>query len=123
MRDCDCPVTMDVTHALQQPAGKAIEGGGVASGGMREMIPTVARTAVAVGIDGIFMEVHDNPTASPVDAPTQWPLRNLRALLVELIAIAAATRGKAEFAIDLRPVGEDFDSSACAGEECWQFES
>lgn len=111
MRDCECPVTVDITHSLQQPAGKTIEGGGVGSGGMREMIPTIARTAVAVGIDGIFMEVHDNPTASPVDAPTQWPLRNLRALLLELIAISRATRGKEAFPIDLAPTGDDFDSS------------
>lgn len=45
---------------------------------MRDLIPTIARTAVVAGVDGIFMEVHDNPTTSPVDAPTQWPLRNLR---------------------------------------------
>lgn len=46
-----------MTHALQQPAGKKLEGGGVASGGLRELIPCVARTAVAVGVDGLFMEV------------------------------------------------------------------
>ena len=49
------------------------------------MIPTVARTcAAAVGVDGIFMEVHDNPESSPVDGPTQWPLRNFRSLLKRL---------------------------------------
>lgn len=47
----------------------------MASGGLREMIPTIARTAVAVGVEGLFMEVHDDPTSSPVDGPTQWPLR------------------------------------------------
>ena len=55
----------------------------MASGGMRDLIPTIARTAVAAGVDGIFMEVHDNPTTSPVDAPTQWPLRNLRFGLID----------------------------------------
>ncbi|KDD75608.1 DAHP synthetase I [Helicosporidium sp. ATCC 50920] len=112
MRDANCPVTADVTHSLQQPAGRALEGGGVASGGMRELIPTVARTAVVCGVEGIFMEVHDNPTASPVDGPTQWPLRHLRRLLEELIAIAQATKAKEPFELDLTPVGNDFDPQA-----------
>ncbi|VAH26219.1 unnamed protein product [Triticum turgidum subsp. durum] len=78
LRETNCPVrsihfqVADVTHALQQPAGKKLDGGGVASGGLRELIPCIARTAVAVGVDGIFME----------------PLRNLEELLEELIAIA-----------------------------------
>jgi len=59
-------------------AGRDLAGGGVASGGLRELIPTIARTAVAAGVDGLFMEVHDDPTSSPVDGPTQWPLRNFR---------------------------------------------
>ena len=58
--------------------------------------------------------MHDNPLASPVDAPTQWPLRNLRRLLEELVAIAAASRGLEGARIDLLPVGEDFDPSASA---------
>ncbi|KAJ0043814.1 hypothetical protein Pint_18092 [Pistacia integerrima] len=57
MREANCPVVADVTHSLQQPAGKKLDGGGVASGGLRELIPCIARTAVAVGVDGIFMEV------------------------------------------------------------------
>ncbi|XP_028119653.1 2-dehydro-3-deoxyphosphooctonate aldolase-like isoform X2 [Camellia sinensis] len=65
-----------------------LEGGGVASGGLRELIPCIARTAVAVGVDGISMEVHDDPRNAPVDGPTQWPLRHLEELLEELIAIA-----------------------------------
>ncbi|KAF2560819.1 hypothetical protein F2Q70_00016487 [Brassica cretica] len=93
----------DITHALQQPAGKKLEGGGVASGGLRELIPCIARTAVAVGVDGIFMEVHDDPLSAPVDGPTQWPLRHLEELLEELIAIARVTKGKQQFQIDLTP--------------------
>ena len=58
LRDAHCPVVADVTHALQQPAGRKLEGGGVASGGLRELIPCIARTCVAVGVDGIFVEVH-----------------------------------------------------------------
>ena len=59
-------------------------------------------------------QVHDNPVASPVDAPTQWPLRNLRRLLEELVAIARVSRGLEDFRIDLLPVGEDFDPSVSA---------
>ncbi|KAH0852389.1 hypothetical protein HID58_094053 [Brassica napus] len=101
MREANCPVVADITHALQQPAGK--KGGGVASGGLRELIPCIARTAVAVGVDGIFMEVHDDPLSAPVDGPTQWPLRHLEELLEELIAIARVTKGKQRFQIDLTP--------------------
>uniref|UniRef100_A0A6U3ESL5 3-deoxy-8-phosphooctulonate synthase n=1 Tax=Mantoniella antarctica TaxID=81844 RepID=A0A6U3ESL5_9CHLO len=108
MRDANCPVLADITHSLQQPAGRAIEGGGVASGGLRDMIPCVARTCVAVGVDGLFMEVHDDPESSPVDGPTQWPLRNFKPLLEELVCIAKASKGKQPFDIDLSPVGEDF---------------
>ncbi|CAD5165717.1 unnamed protein product [Musa acuminata subsp. malaccensis] len=103
MREANCPVVADVTHSLQQPAGKKLDGGGVASGGLRELIPCIARTAVVVGVDGIFMEVHDDPLSAPVDGPTQWPLRNLEELLEELIAIARVTKGKKAFKIDLTP--------------------
>ncbi|KAJ7546069.1 hypothetical protein O6H91_08G023100 [Diphasiastrum complanatum] len=108
LREADCPVVADITHSLQQPAGKKLEGGGVASGGLRELIPCIARTCVAVGVDGIFMEVHDNPLKAPVDGPTQWPLRNLKELLEELLAIAKVTKGKKPYNIDLTPVDEDF---------------
>ncbi|XP_057822661.2 2-dehydro-3-deoxyphosphooctonate aldolase 1 isoform X1 [Cryptomeria japonica] len=108
LREANCPVVADITHALQQPAGRKLEGGGVASGGLRELIPCIARTCVAVGVDGIFMEVHDNPLRAPVDGPTQWPLRNLEELLEELITIAKVTKGKQKFTIDLTPVGKDF---------------
>ena len=98
MRDAGCPVVADVTHALQQPAGRAIDSSGaVASGGLREMIPAVARTCVAVGVDGLFMEVHDDPDSSPVDGPTQWPLRNFEQLLKELKTIAQVTKGREDF--------------------------
>jgi 2-dehydro-3-deoxyphosphooctonate aldolase (KDO 8-P synthase) len=103
MREANCPVVADITHSLQQPAGKKLDGGGVASGGLRELIPCIARTAVAVGVDGIFMEVHDDPLSAPVDGPTQWPLRHLEELLEELIAIARVTKGKQRLQIDLTP--------------------
>eukprot|EP00951_Prasinocladus_malaysianus_P049522 scaffold670651_cov50-Prasinocladus_malaysianus.AAC.1 len=109
MRDAECPVVADVTHALQQPAGRALEGGGVASGGYRELIPCVARTCVANGVDGLFMEVHDDPSSSPVDGPTQWPLRNLKPLLQELVAISQATKAKQPMNIDISPCPEGFN--------------
>ncbi|KAG0580833.1 hypothetical protein KC19_4G203300 [Ceratodon purpureus] len=108
MREAGAPVVADITHSLQQPAGQKLEGGGVASGGLRELIPCIARACVAVGVDGVFMEVHDNPLQAPCDGPTQWPLRNLKGLLEELIAIAKITKGKEKMLIDLTPVGEDF---------------
>lgn len=86
---------------------RAVAGGGVASGGLRELIPCISRTCVAVGVDGIFMEVHDDPNSSPVDGPTQWPLRHLRPLLKELLAIGKATRGKETFEIDVSPFRDD----------------
>ncbi|KAL6495710.1 hypothetical protein OROGR_030273 [Orobanche gracilis] len=101
MREANCPVVADITHSLQQPAGRKLEGGGVASGGLRELIPCIARTAVSVGVDGIFMEVHNDPLNAPVDGPTQWPLRHLEELLEELIAIATVSKGKQQFQIDL----------------------
>ncbi|CAI0558051.1 unnamed protein product [Linum tenue] len=112
MRDANCPVVADITHSLQQPAGKKLDGGGVASGGLRELIPCIARTAVAVGVDGIFMEVHDDPRNAPVDGPTQWPLRHLEELLEELVAIAPVvylkrvSKGKKHMEIDLTPYRE-----------------
>ncbi|CAI7911498.1 unnamed protein product [Closterium sp. NIES-53] len=57
MRAANCPVVADVTHSLQQPAQRQLPGGGLASGGQRHLIPAVARACVAVGVDGIFMEV------------------------------------------------------------------
>ncbi|KAL6567614.1 hypothetical protein OROGR_001282 [Orobanche gracilis] len=101
MREANCPVVADITHSLQQPAGRKLEGGGVASGGLRELIPCIARTAVSVGVDGIFMEVHNDPLNAPVDGPTQWPLRHLEELLEELISIATVSKGKQKFQIDL----------------------
>ncbi|XP_021839584.2 2-dehydro-3-deoxyphosphooctonate aldolase isoform X3 [Spinacia oleracea] len=103
MREANCPVVADITHSLQQPAGQKLDGGGVASGGFRELIPCIARTSVAVGVDGIFMEVHDDPLSAPCDGPTQWPLRHLEELLQELVAIAKVSKGKQQFAIDLTP--------------------
>jgi len=68
-------VSMDITHCLQQPAQKMADGT-VKSGGLRELIPYMA-----LGVNGIFMEVHDRPDESYCDAPTQWPLEKLEWLI------------------------------------------
>ena len=89
-------VTADVTHSLQQPGGLTSSAGERSAGGLRELIPTVARTAVACGVDGIFMEVHDEPEKSLCDAPTQWPLDHLEGLLQECRDIAQASRWRTD---------------------------
>jgi 2-dehydro-3-deoxyphosphooctonate aldolase (KDO 8-P synthase) len=76
-------VTMDITHCLQKPASNS-NNGILCSGGDRSMIPTMGRMALAVGVNGIFMEVHDNPDQSKCDAPTQFPLDKLEIFLSEM---------------------------------------
>jgi 2-dehydro-3-deoxyphosphooctonate aldolase (KDO 8-P synthase) len=82
MRKTGCPVVFDATHSAQQPGGQ-----GSASGGQRDMIPVLARAAVAAGVAGVFMEIHPDPDRAWSDGPNQWPLHRaeeLLALLVEL---------------------------------------
>ena len=106
MRDAGCPIVADVTHSLQQPAALVGADGAVASGGLRELIPTIARSSIAAGVDGLFMEVHNDPNSCPVDGPTQWPLRHFRQLLQELKAISFATDARKLYneKIDLSPM-------------------
>jgi len=92
MRGARCPVVQDVTHSVQQPGGL-----GNATGGLREFIPTIARAAVATGVDGLFFEVHDDPANALSDGPNSWPIQHFEELLIELKAIAAVTRGKEKF--------------------------
>eukprot|EP00850_Spirogloea_muscicola_P016181 SM000129S26168 [mRNA] locus=s129:369978:371562:- [translate_table: standard] len=94
LREAACPVVADITHALQQPAAQKLPDGRIASGGLRDLVPTVARACVAVGVDGLFIEVHDDPDSAPVDGPTQWPIENLQPLLEELMAIARVSKGR-----------------------------
>lgn len=79
------PVIFDATHSAQLPGGD-----GSTTAGMREMIPTLAKSAVAAGCNGIFMEVHDNVAEAKSDATTQWPLDQLESLLIELKSIKEA---------------------------------
>jgi 2-dehydro-3-deoxyphosphooctonate aldolase (KDO 8-P synthase) len=87
MRGFGYPVVYDATHSLQLPGGL-----GEATAGMAEYIPNLARAAVACGIDGLFMEVHDNPTAALSDATTQFPLAQLEELLATVMKIHTITR-------------------------------
>ncbi len=80
------PVVFDATHSVQLPSASSGNGRAV-SGGQPEFIPVLARAAVAAGVDGIFMEVHDNPEKAKSDGPNSLPSTKLRAALKELLAI------------------------------------
>ncbi|MDE6330367.1 MAG: 3-deoxy-8-phosphooctulonate synthase [Muribaculaceae bacterium] len=82
---CDCPVITDITHSLQQPNSAS----GV-TGGMPEMISTIARAAVAAGADGIFMETHRDPSKAKSDGANMLPLADVDDLLQRLSAIRFA---------------------------------
>jgi 2-dehydro-3-deoxyphosphooctonate aldolase (KDO 8-P synthase) len=84
------PVVFDATHSVQLPSSGA--GGKAVSGGQPEYIPLLSRAAVAAGVDGIFMEVHDNPAEAKSDGANALPLNNLEAVLQELVAIRAALK-------------------------------
>ncbi len=82
------PVVFDATHSVQLPSSGA--GGKAVSGGQPEFIPLLSRAAVAAGVDGIFMEVHDNPAVAKSDGANALPLNQLENLLAELLAIRNA---------------------------------
>ncbi|HEY2497796.1 MAG TPA: 3-deoxy-8-phosphooctulonate synthase [Candidatus Angelobacter sp.] len=84
------PVVFDATHSVQLPSSGA--GGKAVSGGQPEFIPLLSRAAVAAGVDGIFMEVHDNPAEAKSDGANALPLSSLEAVLTELLAIRAALK-------------------------------
>ena len=85
---CGCPVVFDATHSVQQPGGQ-----GVVSGGQREYVPHLARAAVAVGVDALFLDIHPDPARALSDAATMFPLADLPALLRTLKAIEQARGG------------------------------
>ena len=84
------PVVFDATHSVQLPSAGA-EGEHAVSGGQPEFIPVLARAAVAAGVDGVFMEVHDNPKEAKSDGANALESTKLRGLLKELQAVHAAT--------------------------------
>ena len=87
MKSFGRPIIFDATHSAQLPGGN-----GETTAGMREMIPTLAKAAVASGCNGVFMEVHDNVEKAKSDATTQWPLHKLENLLRQLKAIHKALK-------------------------------
>jgi 2-dehydro-3-deoxyphosphooctonate aldolase (KDO 8-P synthase) len=93
MRKAGYPVVLDVTHSVQLPGGGNGTGGaGSASGGQPEFIETLARAGVGAGLDGIFMEVHDNPAAALSDGSNALPLAQLEPLLERLLAMDRVVR-------------------------------
>ncbi len=87
MRSFGVPVCFDATHSAQRPGAA-----GGASGGNRDSIPALARAAVAVGIDALFLEVHPDPANAMSDSATQWPLDRARELLLSVKAIWEARK-------------------------------
>ncbi len=92
MKSFGHPVVMDAGHSVQAPSGGK---GGTASGGDASMIPVLARAGVAAGADGVFMEVHENPSKAPCDGPNSVKLDDLHDLLASLVAIRGALNGQA----------------------------
>lgn len=89
LRETGCPVIFDATHSVQQPGGR-----GTSSGGQREFVAPLARAAVAVGVDGLFMEVHPDPDQALSDGPNMVPLHRLEPLLKQLLSIRQGLSGQ-----------------------------
>jgi 2-dehydro-3-deoxyphosphooctonate aldolase (KDO 8-P synthase) len=89
LRSFGFPVIFDVTHSVQKPGGL-----GDRSGGDAHFIDTLAPAGVAAGVDGLFMEVHENPARALSDGPNAYRLGRLKKLLTRLLAIHAAAHGR-----------------------------
>jgi 2-dehydro-3-deoxyphosphooctonate aldolase (KDO 8-P synthase) len=89
MRKSGAPVVFDVTHSVQKPGGL-----GGTSGGAREMVPVLARAGVGVGVAGLFMETHPKPAEAWSDGPNAVPLKHMRALLEQLVAIDRVVKSR-----------------------------
>ena len=87
MRETSAPVVFDATHSVQLPGGQ-----GTSSGGQREMVPVLARAAVAVGVAGLFMETHPDPANALSDGPNAVPLKHMPELLETLLELDAVTK-------------------------------
>lgn len=88
MRSFGYPVIFDATHSVQLPGGA-----GTSSSGQREFVPNLARAAAGAGVDGFFMEVHDNPEEALSDGPNMVRLDDLEAMLRDLVAIDKIVKG------------------------------
>jgi 2-dehydro-3-deoxyphosphooctonate aldolase (KDO 8-P synthase) len=89
MRETNAPVVFDATHSVQLPGGQ-----GTSSGGQREFVPVLARAAVAVGVAGVFMETHPDPAKALSDGPNAVPLKHMKALLEQLVALDRVTKSQ-----------------------------
>jgi 2-dehydro-3-deoxyphosphooctonate aldolase (KDO 8-P synthase) len=85
MREFGYPIVFDATHSVQMPGGQ-----GATSGGQRQFVPYLARAATAVGVDALFMEIHETPDTALSDGPNMVPLAQLEALLQQVLSIRAA---------------------------------
>lgn len=85
MREQNVPVIFDATHSVQRPGGL-----GGTTGGDGVLAPVLARSAVAAGVDGVFMEVHEDPSKALSDGPNQIPLDEIEDILVRLLAVHRA---------------------------------
>ena len=91
LRAQGCPVIFDATHSVQQPGGR-----GSTTGGQREFVAPLARAAMAVGVDGLFMETHPDPENACSDGPNMVPLHRMEPLLEQLMAIRSAATQEPE---------------------------
>lgn len=87
MRECGVPIVFDATHSVQLPGGQ-----GTSSGGVREMVPVLARAAVAAGVAGLFMETHPDPANALCDGPNAVPLKHMKTLLETLLELDRVTK-------------------------------
>jgi 2-dehydro-3-deoxyphosphooctonate aldolase (KDO 8-P synthase) len=85
LREFGYPVVFDATHSVQMPGGQ-----GDRSGGQRHFVPYLAKAAAAIGIDGLFMEVHEDPDNAPSDGPNMIPLAELETVLKQILRVRAA---------------------------------
>ena len=82
MKEFGCPIIFDATHSVQQPGGK-----GTSTGGQREFVAPLSRAAIAVGVDGLFMEVHPDPDKALSDGPNMVPIYRLKGILEDMISL------------------------------------
>lgn len=95
LRASRAPVVFDATHSVQLPGGQ-----GSSSGGQREFVPVLSRAAVAVGISGLFMETHPDPSKALSDGPNAVPLNRMKELLESLVAIDMVVKRSGSFLED-----------------------
>ena len=97
MRETGAPVVFDATHSVQLPGGQ-----GTSSGGQREFVPVLARAAVAVGVAGLFMETHPDPSKAMSDGPNAVPLAHMKELLETLVELDRVCKRRRFIEADFR---------------------